>query len=128
MAPCSRRPPRRSNGRHRRRAPRRSERPAGRISRDMATAATIAQATLGDALPELRPGLVPRARLVRSLVACRNTPVAAIVAPPGYGKSTVLAEWAARDDRPFRWLAVQGDDDALQVIERTRAQQVLVVD
>ncbi len=28
-----------------------------------------------------------------------------IVAPPGYGKSSLLSEWAERDARPFVWLA-----------------------
>jgi LuxR family transcriptional regulator, maltose regulon positive regulatory protein len=32
-------------------------------------------------------------------------PVVAIAAPPGYGKTTLLAEWAGRDPRPFGWLS-----------------------
>ena len=30
-----------------------------------------------------------------------------IVAPAGYGKTTLLAEWAMRDPRPFAWLSVE---------------------
>jgi LuxR family maltose regulon positive regulatory protein len=56
--------------------------------------------------PLFRPDMVPRPRLVRRLTACRETPIAAIVAPAGYGKSTLLAEWAMRDDRPFAWVTL----------------------
>ncbi len=28
------------------------------------------------------------------------------MAPAGYGKSTLLAEWAARDERPFVWVTL----------------------
>src|SRR4051812_29495482 len=65
--------------------------------------------------PPFRAGMVPRPRLVRRLTACRDTPIAAIVAPAGYGKTTLLAEWAMRDDRPFSWVALDGlaPDDAL---------------
>jgi LuxR family maltose regulon positive regulatory protein len=40
--------------------------------------------------------------------------VFALIAPAGYGKSRLLAEWAARDERPFAWvdLGMLGDDPA----------------
>jgi ATP/maltotriose-dependent transcriptional regulator MalT len=35
-----------------------------------------------------------------------------LIAPPGFGKSALLAEWAERDQRPFAWfLADEHDDD-----------------
>lgn len=38
--------------------------------------------------------------------------LALIVAPAGYGKSTLLAEWASCDQRPFVWVTAEpGDDD-----------------
>ncbi len=51
-------------------------------------------------------GIVRRPALAQSLADAREAAVALIVAPPGYGKSTLLAEWAERDERPFAWLAV----------------------
>jgi len=33
-------------------------------------------------------------------------PLVAVVAPAGYGKTTLLAQWAAQDRRPFGWLSV----------------------
>jgi LuxR family transcriptional regulator, maltose regulon positive regulatory protein len=60
--------------------------------------------------PALRPGLVSRRRLVARLAAARDVPVSLLVAPAGYGKTTVLAEWAERDKRPFAWVALDRDD------------------
>jgi LuxR family maltose regulon positive regulatory protein len=35
-----------------------------------------------------------------------------VSAPAGYGKTTLLSQWAARDVRPFAWVSVdEGDDD-----------------
>jgi LuxR family maltose regulon positive regulatory protein len=76
--------------------------------------------------PALREGIVPRARLARRLCAARDTPVALLAAPAGYGKTTLLAEWAQRDERPFRWVWRAGD--ALALIEAATAPQVIVVD
>src|SRR5688500_18699702 len=49
-------------------------------------------------------GLVPRTRLVRQLMTS-DTPIALVVAPAGYGKSTLISEWETRDERPFQWLS-----------------------
>ena len=44
-------------------------------------------------------------------------PLALVVAPAGYGKTTALAEWAARDPRPFAWLVLEpGDDDVARLV------------
>jgi LuxR family maltose regulon positive regulatory protein len=55
---------------------------------------------------------VPRPRLLRRLTAASDVPIAMIVAPAGYGKTTLLAEWAMRDGRPFAWVSLEalGDD------------------
>ena len=40
-----------------------------------------------------------------------------MVAPAGYGKTTLLAHWAEADPRPFAWVALDGaDDDALMLL------------
>ena len=49
-------------------------------------------------------GLVPRSRLLGRLIAAQDTPLVLLVAPAGYGKTTLLAEWAERDGRPFAWV------------------------
>jgi LuxR family transcriptional regulator, maltose regulon positive regulatory protein len=55
--------------------------------------------------PELRPGIVPRPELSARL-RHSDAAVALVVAPAGYGKTTLLAQWARADERPFAWLSV----------------------
>ncbi len=60
--------------------------------------------------PPTAEGLVPRLRVVRRLLEARELPVALLVAPAGYGKTTVLAEWSEWDARPFAWVRLDRDD------------------
>jgi len=53
------------------------------------------------------PGFVRRPELVSRLTSARNASLALIVAPPGYGKSTLLSDWAEHDERAFIWLGLQ---------------------
>jgi LuxR family maltose regulon positive regulatory protein len=57
------------------------------------------------------PRLVGRERLLRRLLGARDVPVALLVAPAGYGKSTTLSQWAARDGRPFAWVTLDAADN-----------------
>jgi LuxR family maltose regulon positive regulatory protein len=44
--------------------------------------------------------------------------VAVLVAPAGYGKTTLLSEWAERDPRPFAWLTLDdGDSDVARLCD-----------
>jgi LuxR family transcriptional regulator, maltose regulon positive regulatory protein len=70
-----------------------------------------AETALRTPAPALRAGLVPRDRLVARLAAARDAPLALAVAPAGYGKTSVLAQWAAEDPRPFAWITLDPDDD-----------------
>jgi LuxR family maltose regulon positive regulatory protein len=56
--------------------------------------------------PPLRAGLVPRPRLTRPLLGSAEAPLALVVAPAGYGKTTVLSQWAEQDKRPFAWVTL----------------------
>jgi LuxR family maltose regulon positive regulatory protein len=58
-----------------------------------------------------RPGLVSRVQLLYWLEASAATPVVAIFAPAGYGKTVLAAEWAKRDPRPFVWLTIDRHDN-----------------
>jgi LuxR family maltose regulon positive regulatory protein len=68
------------------------------------------------AAPSPRPGTVAKADAIGRL--CASTlPFATVVAPAGYGKTTLLAKWAEADPRPFAWVALDGrDDDALVLL------------
>jgi LuxR family transcriptional regulator, maltose regulon positive regulatory protein len=63
------------------------------------------------AIPPLRAGLVRRTALVSRLRTAPEARVLAIAAPAGYGKTTLLAEWAHRDARPFAWVSLDARDD-----------------
>ncbi len=70
----------------------------------------------GSEIPAPRPGSIPRTALVNRLRT--SAPVVTLVAPPGYGKTTVLAQWAERDDRPFAWVSCDEDDDVQRLCLR----------
>ena len=61
--------------------------------------------------PRLRPTLVRRERLLRRLLDARDVPVALIVAPAGYGKTSLLSQWSMRDGRPFAWVTLDAADN-----------------
>ena len=61
-------------------------------------------------VPTLRSGTVSRTALVNRLRAT-SEPICMLTAPAGYGKTTVLAQWAARDSRPFAWVSVDDRDN-----------------
>src|SRR3954452_4647946 len=61
--------------------------------------------------PAMRPGVVPRPRLLARVHAARDVPTVAVMAPAGYGKTTLLALWAHADDRPFAWLTLDRHDN-----------------
>jgi LuxR family transcriptional regulator, maltose regulon positive regulatory protein len=63
-----------------------------------------------------RERLVARSAAVRRLATAR-VPMAVIVAPAGYGKTTTLRAWERRDPRPFAWIgAVDRDGDPAQLL------------
>ncbi len=62
-------------------------------------------------------GSVRRERLVGRLLAGRDLPIALLVAPAGYGKTTVMSQWAERDERPFAWVNLDaGDNDPITLL------------
>jgi len=54
--------------------------------------------------PAFHHRLVSRPRLVRQLLDEQQAPTAMVCAPAGYGKTTLLAEWVERDERPCSWI------------------------
>jgi len=57
-----------------------------------------------------REGLIRRDRLIE-LIAEADEPVVAVLAPPGYGKTTVLSQVQADLDRPSAWLTLDVTDN-----------------
>ena len=61
--------------------------------------------------PAARPGIVARDLLVNRLANGHTTPLICVVAPPGYGKSTLLAQWAARRQPRVGWVSLDDRDN-----------------
>jgi LuxR family maltose regulon positive regulatory protein len=60
--------------------------------------------------PGVRPGIVVRTALLGRLAATR-VPVVTLVAPPGYGKTTLMAQWAQRTESRVAWLSCDDADN-----------------
>jgi len=60
--------------------------------------------------PELRAGVVPRPDLLARLRDSQAT-VTLVVAPPGYGKTTLLSQMTVEAERPFAWLTITDEDN-----------------
>jgi LuxR family maltose regulon positive regulatory protein len=67
--------------------------------------------------PSTREGTVAKTDVIRDLCTSR-TPLVTVVAPAGYGKTTILARWAESDPRPFAWVALDPRDDDPVVLLR----------
>jgi LuxR family transcriptional regulator, maltose regulon positive regulatory protein len=61
------------------------------------------------AAPMTRPDTVAKEDVIARLCSA-SAPFATVVAPAGYGKTTLLAQWAEADPRPFAWVALDGRD------------------
>jgi LuxR family maltose regulon positive regulatory protein len=62
-------------------------------------------------VPVARAGIIPRTALVDQLVRAHEPPVISVVAPPGYGKTTVLAQWAERRQPRVGWVSADARDN-----------------
>jgi LuxR family transcriptional regulator, maltose regulon positive regulatory protein len=75
-------------------------------------------------VPVLRPGVVSRTALVNRLRVTTGCPVVAVTTPAGYGKTTLLAQWAARDKRAFAWVSIDERDNDPVVLLRHLAAAI----
>ena len=68
--------------------------------------------------PSVRPGFVERPRLFDRLDEALGHRVTLISAPPGFGKTTLVAQWLARrPGPPCAWLSLDPQDrDAEQFV------------
>lgn len=87
-------------------------------------------------IPVPRPGSVMRPRLIERLNAGTNGKLTLISAPAGFGKTTLITEWIAANERSVAWLSLDdGDSDpvrfltyivlALQTIEPEMGMEIL---
>ena len=61
--------------------------------------------------PQGSAGAVSREALIDVIERATAVPVVFLSAGPGWGKTTLLAEWAARSSRPFAWVNIDDRDN-----------------
>jgi LuxR family maltose regulon positive regulatory protein len=71
----------------------------------------------GLAVPPTAQHAVGRTVLVNRLCAAADASVTTIVAPAGYGKTTLLAQWAERDERDVLEVSFEPADDRAKRVE-----------
>ena len=55
-----------------------------------------------------------------------NEPLVVFSAPAGYGKTTLIRQWAAVDDRPFAWVALAAEDNDPDVLAEHMTRALLI--
>jgi LuxR family transcriptional regulator, maltose regulon positive regulatory protein len=66
--------------------------------------------------PLMRRGTVRRSLLIERLARDDSRPIVSVVAPAGYGKTTLLSQWAERDGQSFAWVSVEEPDNDPKVL------------
>src|SRR6516225_4152455 len=66
--------------------------------------------------PLVRPGTIRRSSLIERLARGDPRPIVSVVAPAGYGKTTLLAQWAERNGQAFAWVSVDESDNDPKVL------------
>ena len=57
-------------------------------------------------LPPVRSGTIRRSSLIERLTRDDSRSIVSVVAPPGYGKTTLLSHWAERSTQAFAWVSL----------------------
>jgi LuxR family maltose regulon positive regulatory protein len=103
-------PPARVPSRAQRRRRERSEPRASGLASSAPLAIHSALAPAGGC-PPLREGFIRRPRLVQRLLDDQQASLVVLAAPPGYGKTSTLSEWAECDERAFAWATLEPADN-----------------
>ena len=69
--------------------------------------------------PSVRSDAILRPWLIERLTRDDSRPVVSVVAPPGYGKTTLLAQWAEHSSQAFAWVSVDEEDNDPRVCSAT---------
>jgi LuxR family transcriptional regulator, maltose regulon positive regulatory protein len=64
----------------------------------------------------VRAGTVRRSLLIERLARGDPRPVVRVMAPAGYGKTTLLAQWAERNGQAFAWVSLDERDNDPKVL------------
>jgi LuxR family transcriptional regulator, maltose regulon positive regulatory protein len=66
--------------------------------------------------PPLRPATVRRGALIERLTREKSRPIVSVVAPAGYGKTTLLSQWAERNGLAVAWVSLDERDNDPKVL------------
>src|SRR5215470_1264424 len=66
--------------------------------------------------PQVRPETVRRPLLIERLARGDPRPIVSVVAPAGYGKTTLLSQWAEQNGQAFAWVSVDEPDNDPKVL------------
>jgi len=66
--------------------------------------------------PAVRSGTVRRSALIEKLAREDTRPIVSVAAPAGYGKTTLLSQWAERNGQAFAWVSVDEKDNDPKVL------------
>jgi len=62
-------------------------------------------------VPQPRGGFLPRPRLLDRLAEGMSRSLVLVCTPAGFGKTTLLGDWARRSTRPVAWLSLDASDN-----------------
>lgn len=66
-------------------------------------------------MPRCPSGLVSRNRLIEKMNGCLSRKLTIVSAPAGFGKSTLLSEWAEHLSVPVGWVSLdKGENDVIR--------------
>jgi LuxR family maltose regulon positive regulatory protein len=71
---------------------------------------------------------VPRSSLIERLAGDHARPIVSVVAPAGYGKTTLLSQWAEHNGQAFAWVSVDEADNDPKVLFSYVAKALDVVE
>ncbi len=63
-----------------------------------------------------------RSLLIERLSEAGRQPILSVVGPPGYGKTTLLSQWAERNGQSFAWVSIDERDNEPKVLLRYVAE------
>ena len=66
--------------------------------------------------PPVRSGTVRRSSLIERLTRDDTRPIVSVAAPAGYGKTTLLSQWAERSGQPVAWVSVDERDNDPKIL------------
>ena len=98
-----------------------STRGSGRLSKSRDEAGPLAE-LLSSKLrcPLIRPETVYRCSLIEQLAREDSYPIVSVAAPPGFGETTLLAQWLEHGRQAVAWVSVDERDNDPKVFAALR--------